>query len=77
MFESTEITEKRSTASRDDAKATALEFNLGDSRLGLGALNVMAASVGVWGSICLVSGLGNCNSIQELTRGIIFALTGM
>jgi len=77
MFESPETTERQITACREDARLASLEFNLGDSSMGLGVVNIMAASVGVWGLICLISGLGNCSALQELTRGLIVALTGI
>ncbi len=52
------------------------DFELGNSKMGIGIIAVMAALVGLWGATCLISGLAS-SSVSELGRGLITAITGM
>ena len=38
---------------------------------------VMAGFIGVWGCLCLINGIAQSLSMQELGRGIITAFTGI
>lgn len=60
-----------------EKQSVAVDFEVGNSRLGIGIIMTMAAFVGFWGMACLVSGLANISSFQELGGGIITAITGM
>lgn len=62
---------------QEKAESPSLDLDLGNSRLGLVVIKMMAAVVGFWGLLCLVSGLGNCGNLQELGRSLLTALTGM
>ncbi len=75
MYESMEITRERVTTF--DTSVEVSELELGNSRLGLGIIMVMAAFVGVWGIACLIGGLASAGSFQALGRSLITAFTGM
>jgi len=75
MYKSMEITRER-VATFDTTVETA-ELELGNSRLGLGIIMVMAAFVGVWGFACLIGGLASTGSFHEIGRSLMTALTGM
>ena len=53
------------------------ELAIGNSRFGIGIIFAMAAFVGVWGCLCLVNGIVQSHSIQELARGVFTAFTGI
>ena len=53
------------------------DLEIGNSRLGIGLIMAMAGFVGVWGCICLANGIVQSQSIQDIGRGIITALTGI
>jgi len=53
------------------------ELQLGNSRFGIGVIFIMAGFVGAWGFICLLNGIVQSQSIQELGRGIFTAFTGI
>jgi len=53
------------------------QLDIGNSRFGIGIIMVMAAFVGIWGFVCLLNGLVQTQNIQELTRGIFTAFTGI
>jgi len=53
------------------------ELEIGNSRFGLGIIMVMACFVGAWGMVCLINGIAQTQSIHELGRGIVTALTGI
>ncbi|MFC1837120.1 hypothetical protein ACFLYW_00365 [Thermodesulfobacteriota bacterium] len=75
MYKTIEITRER-TATFDE-KIEAADLELGNSKLGLGIIMIMAAFVGVWGVACLIGGLSSTQSFQELGRNLITAFTGM
>ena len=75
MFESMEIT--RESVATYDGEVHVEDLELGNSRLGLGIIMIMAAFVGVWGVACLISGLASADSIREVGRSLVTALTGM
>ena len=75
MYKSMEITQER-TATFDSTVEVA-ELELGNSKLGLGVIMVMAAFVGIWGVACLVGGLASAGSFREIGRSLITAFTGM
>ena len=75
MYESMEITQERVAAL--DNKIEVAELELGNSKLGLGVIMIMAAFVGIWGVACLIGGLASSDSFHEIGRGLITALTGM
>ena len=53
------------------------DFEIGNSRFGIGIIMVLAGFIGVWGWACLISGMAQTTNIQEIGRGIITALTGI
>jgi len=76
MYESMEITRER--AATFDSEITGIaDLELGNSKLGLGIIMIMAAFVGVWGVACLIGGLASTESFHEVGRSLITAFTGM
>ncbi len=75
MYESMEITQER--VATFDSTVEVAELELGNSRLGLGIIMVMAAFVGIWGVACLIGGLASTDSFGEIWRSLITAFTGM
>ena len=75
MLREQKLTEEQVTTFADSAKVAELE--IGNSRFGIGIIMVMAGFVGVWGCLCLLNGIAQSQSIQELGRGIITAFTGI
>ena len=75
MYDTLEATQER-VATFDESLEVA-ELELGNSKLGIGIIMVMAAFVGVWGLACLVGGLASTNSFQEIGRSLVMAITGM
>ena len=74
MYDSMKITPERVATYTHEIEA---EHELGNSKLGLGIIMVMAAFVGVWGVACLIGGLSSAGNIHAVGRGLITALTGM
>lgn len=70
-----EITEGRTDSYREVAIRT--PYELGESRLGIGIVMTTTALIGAWGLTCLVSGLSQAGSLQELGNHILMALTGI
>lgn len=75
MYKSADITQERVTTF--DSKVEVADLELGNSRLGLGVIMIMAAFVGIWGVACLVGGLASAGSFQAVVRSLITAFTGM
>ena len=75
MYETMEITDDRIKTFEREVELP--DFELGNSKLGIGIIMVMAAFVGAWGALCLISGLANSSSVQTLGRGLVTAITGM
>jgi len=53
------------------------DLDIGNSKFGIGLIMVMAGFVGVWGCLCLISGIIQSQSLQDIGRGIITAFTGL
>ncbi|KPK00637.1 MAG: hypothetical protein AMJ60_00405 [Desulfobacterales bacterium SG8_35] len=75
MFKSMEITQEK--VATFDQRVEVAELELGNSKLGLGVIMVMAAFVGIWGVACLIGGLASSGSFQEIGRSLVTAFTGM
>lgn len=75
MLSEQKIIKEQVTTFTSAAKVSELE--IGNSRFGIGIIMVMACFVGAWGCICLINGIAQSQSIQELGRGIITAFTGI
>ena len=60
-----------------DNSVVSSDLEIGNSRFGIGVIMVMAGFIGVWGCLCLVNGIDQSLSMQELGRGIITAFTGI
>ena len=75
MYESMEITQERTATF--DSNVEVAELELGNSKLGLGVIMIMAAFVGIWGIACLVGGLASAGSFREIGRSLVTAFTGM
>ena len=59
------------------SQTEAADLEIGNSRFGMGVIMTMAFFVGTWGCICLINGIAQSQNIQELSRGVITALTGI
>ena len=75
MYESMDITRER--VATFDSTVEVADLELGNSKLGLGVIMVMAAFVGIWGVACLIGGLASAESFREIGRSLITAFTGM
>ena len=75
MSESMEITQER--VATFDSTVEVAELELGNSKLGLGVIMVMAAFVGIWGIACLIGGLASAGSFHDIGRSLITAFPGM
>ena len=75
MLSEQKITKEQVTTFASAAKVSELE--IGNSKVGIGIIMVMAFFVGAWGCLCLLSGIAQSQSLQELGRGIITAFTGI
>ena len=75
MYESKEVTQER--VATFDTTVEVAELELGNSKLGLGVIMVMAAFVGIWGIACLIGGLASAESFHEIWRSLLTAFTGM
>ena len=60
-----------------DSSVVDSDLDMGNSRFGIGMIMVMAGFVGVWGCLCLISGIFQSHSLQNIGRGIITAFTGI
>jgi len=60
-----------------DSSVVDSDLDMGNSRFGIGMIMVMAGFVGVWGCLCLISGIFQSHSLQDIGRGIITAFTGI
>jgi hypothetical protein len=60
-----------------ESDVIANDLEIGNSRIGIGMIMVMAGFVGIWGCLCLINGIAQSSSLQELSRGIVTALTGI
>jgi hypothetical protein len=74
MYDAIDITEKEITTYENEADMP--NFEMGNSKLGIGIIMSMAAIVGVWGITCLISGLAN-TGLHEVGRSLITAITGI
>ena len=54
-----------------------VDTDLGNSKLGIGIIMVLASFVGFWGTVCLISGLVQASSINQLGQGLFTAITGL
>ena len=54
-----------------------VETDLGDSRIGIGIILTLASAFGVWGSISLISGILQADSIKQIGQGLFTAITGL
>ena len=75
MYESMEVAQE--SVARFDSDIEVVDLELGNSRLGLGIIMIMAAFVGIWGVACLIGGLASTESFHEIGRSLITAFTGM
>ena len=75
MYKSIEMTQERTATF--DSEIEVADLELGNSKLGLGIIMIMAAFVGVWGVACLIGGLASTESFNEVGRSLVTAFTGM
>lgn len=75
MLSEQKISKEQVTTFVTDAEIA--ELSIGNSRFGIGIIMAMAGFVGVWGFLCLLNGIVQSQSIQELARGILTAFTGI
>lgn len=57
--------------------AETASYDLSNSRLGIGVIMAMSGLVGIWGVTCIINGLATAGNLQELSRGLITAVTGI
>jgi hypothetical protein len=74
MYNAIDITEKQVRTYENETDVT--NFEIGNSKLGIGIIMFIAALVGVWGTTCLVSGLANTGGLHEAGRSLLTAITG-
>lgn len=67
---------KEQVAAFDD-NVDVSDLAIGNSKIGIGLIMFMAGFVGVWGCICLLSGIVQAQNLHELGQGIFKALTGI
>jgi hypothetical protein len=60
-----------------DQEVVFADHDLGNSKLGIGIIMFLAGFVGIWGSICMISGIMQANNLQQISRGFITAITGL
>ena len=60
-----------------DNSAVDSDYDLGNSRFGIGVIMVTAGFVGIWGLLSLINGITQSQSLHDLGRGFITALTGL
>jgi hypothetical protein len=75
MYNAMEITNERLATYEHEADIP--NFELGNSKLAIGVIMIMAAFVGIWGTTCLISGLAKTGSVQEVGSSLMTALIGM
>ena len=73
MYDTLEITKDRISAFENEA----VDLELGNSKLGIGVIMTMSAFLGIWGVTCVISGLANSGSLQEIGRGLLTAISGI
>jgi hypothetical protein len=74
MYNTIDISEKHVRTYENDTHIQ--NFEIGNSKLGIGIIMFIAALVGVWGTTCLISGLANTGALHEVGRGLLTAITG-
>ena len=75
MLTSQKIIKEQVTTFDNSVVSPGLE--IGNSRFGICMIMVMAGFIGVWSCLCLINGIAQSPSMQELGRGIITAFTGI
>jgi hypothetical protein len=75
MLSEQKITKEEATTFVDTTEIA--DLAIGNSRFGIGLIMAMAGFVGVWGCLCLLNGIAQSQSVQELARGIFTAFTGI
>ena len=75
MLGEQKIVKEQVTTFINNADVTTLE--VGNSRVGIGIIMVMACFLGIWGCVCLISGVAQTQSIHEFGRIIFTAFTGL
>ena len=60
-----------------DSNVEVSDLAIGNSRFGIGIIMAMAGFVGAWGILCLLNGIAQSQTIQELGHGIFTAFTGI
>ena len=59
------------------SKADIVELEVGNSRFGIGIIMVLAGFLGIWGCTCLINGISQLQSFQELGHVLFTAFTGL
>jgi hypothetical protein len=75
MLREQKILKEQVTTFINNADVTTLE--VGNSRVGIGIIIVMAGFLGIWGCACLINGVAQIQSIHEFGRVIFTAFTGL
>ena len=75
MLREQKIVKEQVTTFINNADVTTLE--VGNSRMGIGIIMVMAGFLGIWGCVCLINGFAQPQSIHEFGRVIFTAFTGL
>jgi hypothetical protein len=75
MLSNPKIAEKQITVFINEVEL--VDRNLGNSKLGIGIIMIMAGFIGFWGTICLINGLSQANNLKQLGQGLLTAITGL
>jgi len=70
-----EMTDNNSGGYQETAES--VPYELGNSRLGLGVIMALSGLIGIWGVVCIVNGLTTAGSVQDLSHGLITAVSGI
>ena len=54
-----------------------VDLDLGNSKLGTGIIMAVAGFAGFWGTVCLINGFIQANSLKQLGQGLITAMSGL
>ena len=75
MLSSQKITEDQVSTFSNEINL--VDTDIGNSKLGIGIIMMLASFVGFWGSVCLISGLVQTNSLTQVGQGLFTAITGL
>lgn len=75
-MQTTAHTQKSRTREAEQRSAGVEKVATGLSQAGLIIIAVLAGLIGIWGLVCMVSGLAQSNGVSALIRAYVRAVTG-